>query len=103
MIESLINLKIKFFEKLNMKIKFTNLVYQNYYKEFKDTDLNYYLIKNLENQIDFNLQDLKINNENKLENKVEKIIAYLNSNLNNHFDKNQKIIFIKKKIIILMK
>jgi len=85
-IELLNDLKDKFFEKLNMKIKFTNLVYQNYLQKFKNTDLNYYLIKNLENQIDFNLQDLKINNENKLEKKVDQIITYLNSNINNHFN-----------------
>ena len=85
-IELLNDLKNKFFDKLNMKIKFTNLVYQNYFQKFKNTDLNYYLIKNLESQIDFNLQDLKINNENKLENKVEQIITYLNSNINNHFN-----------------
>ena len=95
-IESLINLKNKFFENLNMKIKFTNLVYQNYLKKFKDTDLNYYLIKNLENQIDFNLQDLKINNENKLENKVEQIIAYLSSNINNHFNNKSENNFYKE-------
>ena len=85
-IELINDLKEKFFEKLNMKIKFTNLVYQNYLQKFKNTDLNYYLIKNLENQIDFNLQDLKMSNENKLENKVEQIITYLNSNINNHFN-----------------
>jgi len=85
-IELLNDLKDKFFEKLNMKIKFTNLVYQNYLQKFKNIDINYYLIKNLENQIDFNLQDLKMSNEIKLENRVEQIIAYLNSNINNHFN-----------------
>ena len=85
-IELLINLKNKFFEDLNMKIKFTDLVYKNYLKKFKDTDLNYYLIKNLENQIDFGLKDLKINKENNLDNRITQIINYLNSNINSHFN-----------------
>ena len=85
-IKSLIDLKNKFSETLNMKVKFSNLVYQNYLKKFKDTDLNFFLIKNLENEIDFGLKDLKIEKEKNLEERIGQIVTYLNSNIYNHFN-----------------
>ena len=85
-IELLLKLKNKFFETLNIKIKFTDLVYKNYIKKYKDTDLNYYIIKNLENQIEFGLKEFKIKKEEKVENRIEEILSYLNSNVNNHFN-----------------
>ena len=96
-IELLIKLKNQFFESLNMKLKFTNLVYQNYTQKYKDTDLNYYIIKNLENQIDFGLKEFKINNEDKIENKIEEIVSYLNSNIHRHFNIKSEDYFYEKK------
>ena len=80
-----------------MKLKFTNLVYQNYTQKYKDTDLNYYIIKNLENQIDFGLKEFKINNEDKIENKIEEIVSYLNSNIHRHFNIKSEDYFYEKK------
>ena len=95
-IELLLKLKNKFFETLNIKIKFTDLVYKNYIKKYKDTDLNYYIIKNLENQIEFGLKEFKIKKEDKLENKIEEILSYLNSNINNHFNTKSEEYFYEE-------
>ena len=95
-IELLLKLKNKFFETLNIKIKFTDLVYKNYIKKYKDIDLNYYIIKNLENQIEFGLKEFKIKKEDKLENKIEEILSYLDSNLNNHFNTKSEEYFYEE-------
>ena len=45
-IDQLINLKNSFFESLNMKLKLSNLVYNNYLQKLNETDLNFTLIQN---------------------------------------------------------
>lgn len=80
------NLKNKFIECLNMKLKFVDLVLNNYEKKIKDFDANYYIINNLEKQINFNLEKLNLNNNDSLDNKIESITNCINTNLNSHFD-----------------
>ena len=54
-------LKNEFIECLNMKLKFVELVLNNYEKKIKDFDANFYIIKNLERLINFNLVQLELN------------------------------------------
>ena len=84
-IELIEKLKNNFFESLNMQIKFTDLVYKNYMKKLKDFDLNYFVINNLENQMNFNLTELNIKNNDSLENKVQLVIDFINQNINTQF------------------
>ena len=93
-LELIENLKDKFFELLNMQEKFTKFVYQNYQQKLKECDLNYFIIKNLENQINFNILDFKINENDIIENKIKKIISYFNQNIKNQFQ------FINKELVI---
>ena len=79
-------LKNEFFECLNMKLKFVELVLNNYEKKIKDFDANFYNIKNLERQINFNLVKLELNNNDSLDKKIETITNCFNRNLNSHFD-----------------
>ena len=79
------NLKNKFFESLKMQLKITDLVLQNYEKKLIDFDLNYFIINNLENQINFNLNELNFNSNDSLEQKIEKVTSYMNENLKNQF------------------
>ena len=92
-IKSLNNVKNKFFESLNMQIKFVELILDKYDKKMKDFDINYYLINNLENQFNFNLTELDYKENYSLDKKIEKITSYLNKNLNSQFklDKNNQI------------
>ena len=89
------NLRNIFFESLNKKMKFAELILDNYEKKLKDFDLNYYNISNLEKQINFNLLELNYNENNSLDKKIENITQYLNQNLNAQFqfdnDKMDKI------------
>ena len=84
-ITSIKNLKNKFFESLMMQLKITDLVLQNYEKKLIDFDLNYFIINNLENQINFNLNELNFNLNDSLEQKIVKVTSYMNENLNNQF------------------
>ena len=98
-IKYLNNIKNKFFESLNMEIKFVELILDNYEKKLKDFDINYYLINNLENQINFNLTELDYKEDYSLDKKIENITSYLNKNLNSQFKltngKNNQIQFIE--------
>jgi len=69
-----------------MKLKFVELVLNNYEKKIKDFDANFYIIKNLERQINFNLVKLELNNNDSLDKKIETITNCFNRNLNSHFD-----------------
>ena len=84
-IKSINNLRNVFFENLNKQMKFTEFILDNYEKKLKDLDLNYYNISNLEKQINFNLSELKYNENNSLDKKIEIITRYLNQNLNAQF------------------
>ena len=84
-IKSINNLKNNFFESLNKQMKFTELILDNYEKKLKDFDLNYYNISNLKKQINFNLLELKYNENDSLDKKIEIITQYLNKNLNAQF------------------
>ena len=84
-IKSLNNLRNIFFDSLNKKMKFVELILDNYEKKLKDLDLNYYNISNLEKQINFNLLELNYNENNSLDKKIENITQYLNQNLNAQF------------------
>ena len=79
------SIKNNFFESLNMQIKFVDLILDNYEKKLKDFDVNYYLINNLENQINFNLTELDYKENYSLDKKIENITTYLNKNLNSQF------------------
>ena len=87
-IELIENLQKQFFESLDIQIKFTNLVYNNYLKKLKDFDLNYFIITNFENQINFNLSELNLNMKDSVENKMSTLINYLKENINNQFKIN---------------
>ena len=82
------NLKNKFLENLKMKIQFVELLLNNYEKKLEDFDINYFIINNLENQKNFNLEELKINKNDSLDKKIEYITDYLNKNLNSQFRGN---------------
>ena len=84
-IEALNNLKKQFLEKLNKKLKFTQLILQNYEKKIEDFDINYFIINNLENQIKFNLNELNLNKNDSLDKKIENITIYLNKNIKSQF------------------
>ena len=86
-------LRTNFFERLNMQMKFIELILDNYEKKLKDFDLNYYNISNLEKHINFNLLELNYNENNSIDNKIENITQNLNQNLNAQFifDNNNKI------------
>ena len=47
-IDNINNLKNQFLENLNMKVKFVQLILNNYERKMEDFDINYFLIKNLE-------------------------------------------------------
>ncbi len=91
------NIKNNFFESLNMQMKFVELILDNYEKKLKDFDINYYLINNLENQINFNLTELDYKEDYSLDKKIGNITSYLNKNLNFNFklnnDQNNQIQF----------
>ena len=89
-IEQIINLKNTFFDILNMKIKLSSLVYKNYLQKLNETDLNFTLIQNLENQLNFYLPSFQINKDETFAIKVEKAISYLQQNINNKFDSDEK-------------
>ena len=82
------NLKDNFFESLNMQLKLTDLVLQNYEKKILNFDVNYFLINNLENQININLFELNLDINDSLEKKIEKATFYMKENLKNHFKIN---------------
>ena len=84
-IKKINSIKCKFFECLNMQIKFVDLILDNYEKKLKDFDINYYLINNLESQINFNLTELDYKENYSLEKKIENITTYLNQNLSSQF------------------
>ena len=90
------NLKSKFFESLNMKMKLVQLILNNYEKKLANFDMNYFIINNLENQINFNLLELNLNKNDSLDKKIDDVTQYLNTHLNCQFnfkdeDKNNKI------------
>ena len=89
-IDQIINLKNTFFDFLNMKIKLSNLVYKNYLQKLNETDLNFTLIRNLEEQLNFYLPSLQINKNEAFTTKAEKAISYLQQNINNKFDSSDK-------------
>ena len=68
-IELLNKLKNKFFESLDMKLCFVELLLNNYEKKLENFDINYSIINNLENQMKFNLPNLEINKDTSLEKK----------------------------------
>ena len=85
-IEFINNLKKKFFECLNMKLQFIELIMNNYEKKLKNFDVNFYIINNLEKQIHFNLLELNLNKNDSLDKKIENITGYLKENLNSQFN-----------------
>ena len=69
-----------------MKVKFVQLILNNYEKKMEDYDIDFFLIKNLENQTKFNLLELNLNKSDSLDKKIESVINYLNENINSQFD-----------------
>ena len=86
-------LKKKFLECFDMKINLINLTFSNYEKKLEDFDMNYFIINNLENQINFTLLKLDFDNNDSLDNKIESIAHYINKNISKYFssDKKEKI------------
>ena len=68
-IEIINNLKHQFLESLKMKVKFVQLILNNYEKKMEDYDIDFFLIKNLENQNRFNLLELNLNKNDSLDKK----------------------------------
>ena len=91
------NLKNKFFESLKMQLKFTDLVLQNYEKKLIDFDMNYFLINNLENQTNIDLDELNFSSNDSLEKKIEKLTSYMKENLENQFKSNDNDLNNNKK------
>ena len=89
-IEIIQNLGNKFFESLEIEIKFSSLLYQNYQEELKKNNLNYFIVKNLENHINFYVSELNIIKKDSLKDRINAIISYLNQNINNKFQKHEK-------------
>ena len=85
-IELLNKLKNKFFESLDMKLCFVELLLNNYEKKLENFDINYSIINNLENQMKFNLPNLEINKDTSLEKKIKNITKYLNRNISLQFN-----------------
>ena len=52
----------------------------------EDFDINYFLIKNLENPAKFDLIELNLNKNDSLDKKIESVINYLNENINSQFN-----------------
>ena len=52
-----------------MQLKFTDLVLQNYEKKLIDFDMNYFIINNLENQTNIDLDELNFSLNDSLEKK----------------------------------
>ena len=52
-----------------MKLQFVEIVLNNYEKKLENCDLNCSVINNLENQMNFNLMNLKFDNDVSLEKK----------------------------------
>ena len=84
------NLKNKFLEYLNMKLQFVELILNNYEKKLDNFDLNYFIINNLENQINFGLSEFNLNNYIPLSQKIDNTIDYLNKNINSQFNLDNK-------------
>ena len=61
---------------------------QNSGNNILDFDVNYFLINNLENQININLFELNLDINDSLEKKIEKATFYMKENLKNHFKIN---------------
>lgn len=76
-----------------MKLKVVELVLNNYENKLKDFDVNYFIVNNLENQINMSLFKLESNNINdsySLPQKIENITNYLNKNINSQFNSINK-------------
>ena len=89
-IENLKKLKNNFFDCLNIKFKLVELVLNNYEKKLKDFDINYFIINNLQNQFNFNLKKINLNNNESLDKKLEYITNYLRENINSQFNSDGK-------------
>ena len=98
-IELLKNLKIRFNESLEAKIKISNLVYQNYQAKLKKYDLNYFTIKNLKDQINFKLLNFENIKENNLDKRIEQLSSYINNNINIQFNNESNEIIKSKEMI----
>ena len=79
---------------MEIEIKFLSLLYQNYQEELKENNLNSFIVKDLENHINFYLPELNINKNYPFKDIINKFIFYLNQNINNKF---QKLEFKKEK------
>ena len=79
---------------MEIEIKFSSLLYQNYQEELKENNLNSFIVKDLENHINFYLPELNINKSYPFKDIINKFIFYLNQNINNKF---QKLEFKKEK------
>ena len=85
-IENLNKLKKNFFDCLNTKIKYVELVLNNYEKKLNDFDINYFIINNLKNQLNFNLKEINLNKNDKLDEKIKNVTSYLEENINSQFN-----------------
>lgn len=84
-IEFINNLKEKFFDFLNMKLQFVELIMNNYEKKLNSFDLNYFIIQNFVNQNKFDLLEFNLNTFDSLENKIKTTTDYMNKNINSQF------------------
>ena len=68
-------LKENFEKKFKRKRFFVRLIYHNYMKKLEDLDFNYRIIKNMEEQINFGLPELVLNNNDSLDKKWKNLLT----------------------------
>ena len=65
---------------LDIKLKFIEVVFQNYQEKLKEINLNYQIISNLKNEINFKVPYLNFNSYESLLEKVEKSFNFFEEN-----------------------
>ena len=86
-IEHIENLSKVFFESLEKEIKNSESLYQNYQQELKSKNIDLITVQNFKNHIYFYIPELNISKNDSINEKINKIISYLNQNINNKFQK----------------
>ena len=102
-IKTIRNLEQTFFESLEAEIKMSKFLYESHQQEIKNRNVNCFISKELANHINFFIPELKIDNTTSLNERINKIIFYVNESINNKFQKFEKEEKMKNKEIINIK
>ena len=89
-IKTIRNLEQTFFESLEAEIKMSKFLYESHQQEIKNRNVNCFISKELANHINFFIPELKIDNTTSLNERINKIIFYVNESINNKFQKFEK-------------